>query len=213
MNSDKNVTRKAPKQQRARMTVRALEQAFVRVLMLHGDFQKIRVREVVELAGVGIGTFYDYFSNLQALAASAMHTRRDALIKALRLTMERHAKSPMTELIDAMLDDGVEAALQQPKEWAALLVIERQVDDLLGFQAFHQGLQQTWAEALQMRCHDASTPQIAAMAAMVHAITYGWCAQEILVFRGERTRLASRQELGLAVHGYLRAILGGSHPG
>jgi AcrR family transcriptional regulator len=69
MNFDKNVKRKAPRQQRARMTVRALEQAFVRVLMLHGDFQKIRVREVVELAGVGIGAFYGYFSNLQALAA------------------------------------------------------------------------------------------------------------------------------------------------
>lgn len=64
-----------------------------------------------------------------------------------------------------------------------------------------------------MRCNDASTPQIAAMAAMVHAITYGWCAQEILVFRGERSRLASRHELGLAVHGYLNAILGPSHPG
>lgn len=206
---DKNVPRKAPRQQRARMTVLALEQAFVRILMQHGDFQKIRVREVVELAGVGIGTFYDYFSNLQALAASAMRTRRDALIRDLRQTMVRHAQSPMVTLIDAMLDDGVNAALQQPKEWAALLVIERQVDDLRGFQAFHQGLQQTWVEALGRRCPNLSVPQIAAMAAMVHAITYGWCAQEILVFRGERTRQASRHELGLAVQAYLSAMLGG----
>lgn len=124
MNSDENVPRKTPRQQRGRMTVLALEQAFVRVLMLHGDFQKVRVREVVALAGVGIGTFYDYFPNLQALAASAMRTRRDALISALRKTMLRHADSAFGTLIDAMLDDGVEAALQQPKEWAALLVIE-----------------------------------------------------------------------------------------
>jgi len=212
MNSDENVPRKRPRQQRARMTVLALEEAFVRVLMLHGNFQKVRVREVVALAGVGIGTFYDYFPNLQALAASAMRTQRDALVSALRQTMLRHAGSAMSTLIDAMLDDGVEAALQKPKEWAALLVIERQVDDLRGFQAFHQGLQETWADALRSRCPETSLSQIAAMAAMVHAITYGWCAQEILVFRGERTRLASRQELGLAVKGYLNAILGASHP-
>lgn len=212
MNFDQNFPRKIPRQQRGWMTVLALEQAFVRVLMRHGDFQKVRVREVVALAGVGIGTFYDYFPNLQALAASAMRTRRDALISTLRKTMLRHADSAFGTLIDAMLDDGVEAALQQPKEWAALLVIERQVDDLRGFQAFHQGLQQTWVDAFRSHCPDASSQQIAAMAAMVHAITYGWCAQEILVFRGERTRLASRQELGLAVHGYLNTVLSASRP-
>lgn len=86
------------------------------------------------------------------------------------------------------------------------------MDDLRGFQAFHQGLQQTWVDAFRSHCLDASSQQIAAMAAMVHAITYGWCAQEILVFRGERTRLASRQELGLAVHGYLNTVLSASRP-
>jgi AcrR family transcriptional regulator len=208
MDFDDNLKRKSPRQQRAKMTVLALEQAFVRVLMLHGDFQKIRVREVVELAGVGIGTFYDYFRNLQDLAASAMRTRRDQLIDALRQTILEQAQAPLPTLIDAMLDDGVDAALKQPKEWAALLLIERQVDDLRGFQAFHQGLQQTWAEALTRRCPHLSAQQIGAMAAMVHAITYGWCAQEILVFRGERTRQASRHELGLAVQAYLSAMLG-----
>ena len=46
------------------------------------------------------------------------------------------------------------------------------------------------------------------ISAMVHAITYGWCTQEILVFRGDRTRQASRQELGFAVHGYLETMWG-----
>lgn len=189
------------------MTVLALEQAFVRVLMRHGDFQKIRVREVVELAGVGIGTFYDYFPNLQMLAASATRTRRDMLISSLRQTMVRHADSSLFTLIDAMLDECVQTALQQPKEWAALLVIERQVDDLQGFQDFHLGIQQTWADAFRSHCPSAYSLKITAMSAMVHAITYGWCVQEILVFRGDRTRQASRHELGLAVHGYLNVML------
>jgi hypothetical protein len=55
-------------------------------------------------------------------------------------------------------------------------------------------------------------PQIKTMSAMVHAITYGWCTQEILVFRGDRTRQASRQELGAAVHGYLNSVRAQSQP-
>lgn len=207
MNFDKKSPRRTPSQQRSLMTVLALEQSFVRVLMRHGDFQKIRVREVVELAGVGIGTFYDYFPNLQMLAASATRTRRDMLISSLRQTMVRHADSSLFTLIDAMLDECVQTALQQPKEWAALLVIERQVDDLQGFQDFHLGIQQTWADAFRSHCPSAHSLKITAMSAMVHAITYGWCVQEILVFRGDRTRQASRHELGLAVHGYLNVIL------
>jgi AcrR family transcriptional regulator len=203
MKFDLNMPRKAPRQQRGWMTVQSLEQAFVRVLMLTGDFQKVRVREVVDVAGVGIGTFYDYFPNLQVLAASAMRSRRDDLIKTLRQTMVRHADASLTTLIDAMLDDCVEMALREPKEWAALLMIERQVEDLRGFQAFHIGIQQTWVDAFESHGPAVPVTEIKTMSAMVHAITYGWCTQEILVFRGDRTRQASRQELGAAVHGYL----------
>jgi AcrR family transcriptional regulator len=206
VNFDQNAPRKIPRQQRGLMSVLSLEQAFVRVLMLTGDFQKVRVRDVVDVAGVGIGTFYDYFPNLQVLAASAMRARRDSLIKTLRQTMIRHANASLSTLIDAMLDDCVEMALQQPKEWAALMMIERQVEDLRGFQAFHVGIQQTWVDAFESHGPALPLPQIKTMSAMVHAITYGWCTQEILVFRGDRTRQASRQELGSAVHGYLETM-------
>jgi AcrR family transcriptional regulator len=212
MKFDLNLPRKAPRQQRGLMTVLSLEQAFVRVLMLTGDFQKVRVREVVDVAGVGIGTFYDYFPNLQVLAATAMRTRRDKLIRTLRETMLRHADASLSTLIDAMLDDCVEMALQKPKEWAALLMIERQVGDLRDFQAFHLGLQQTWIAAFESHGPELPLPQIKTLSAMVHAITYGWCTQEILVFRGDRTRQASRQELGSAVHGYLSTVRTPSTP-
>ena len=204
--------RKRPVQQRSKITIGALQEAFVRVLMLTGDFQKVRVREVVDVAGVGIGTFYDYFPNLQVLAASAMRARKDSLIRTLRQTMAVHAGASLSTLIDAMLDDCVEMALQQPKEWAALLMIERQVEDLPGFQAFHVGLQQAWFEAFKSHGPAVPLPQIKTLSAMVHAITYGWCTQEILVFRGDRTRQASRQELGSAVHGYLDTVRAQSQP-
>lgn len=141
-----------------------------------------------------------------------MRTRRDSLIRTLRQTKVRHAAASLSTLIDAMLDDCVEMALQQPKEWAALMMIERQVENLRGFQAFHVGIQQTWVDAFESHGPAMPLPQIKTMSAMVHAITYGWCTQEILVFRGDRTRQASRQALGSAVHGYLNTVRSQSQP-
>lgn len=61
--------RKRPVQQRSKITIGALQEAFVRVLIDRG-YEKMTIREVTAVAGVGIGSFYDYAPNLRALAAS-----------------------------------------------------------------------------------------------------------------------------------------------
>jgi AcrR family transcriptional regulator len=58
--------RRRPMQSRAYASSQALQEAFVRVLIEEG-FEKTTVREVTAVAGVGIGTFYDYFGNMDAL--------------------------------------------------------------------------------------------------------------------------------------------------
>ena len=131
------------------MTVRALQEAFVRVLMEQACFEQVRVRAVVEVAGVGIGTFYDYFSNLQALAASAIGQRSQQMSVRLRQTIERHHGEPWMDMINALLDDQIDVVLKNPKEIAGLLLIERQVFDLGSHQLFHRAFKNTWQEALQ----------------------------------------------------------------
>lgn len=206
MAKNESLTRKNPKQSRSQVTVLSLQEAFVRVLIEQGGLDKVRVREVVEVAGVGIGTFYDYFSNLQALAASAFRHRSESLTLRLRDTMERHRAGPWTDMVHALLDDHIDVVLKNPKEIAGLLLIERQVFDLVSHQAFHRNFKDNWRDALLFK--GMTDPLLLeTTAAMLHAITYGWCAQEILVFRGERDRQQSRQALGLAVIGYLQAVL------
>ncbi|MFM7699115.1 MAG: TetR/AcrR family transcriptional regulator, partial [Limnohabitans sp.] len=48
--------RKKPSQSRSQLTLHALQDAFVRVLIDRG-YEKMTIREVVSVAGVGIGTF------------------------------------------------------------------------------------------------------------------------------------------------------------
>lgn len=203
-----SLTRKKPQQSRSQLTVQALQEAFVRVLVEQGGLDKVRIREVVDVAGVGIGTFYDYFSNLQALAASALAHRSETLSLRLKCTMERYRAGPWSVMVHALLDDHIDVVLENPKEIASLLLIERQVFDLDSHQAFHRAFKNNWLDAL--RSVSMNDPALLeTTAAMLHAITYGWCAQEILVFRGERDRQQSRQALGQAVIGYLEAVLPG----
>ena len=62
-----NVRRK-PRQSRARITQEALMESFVRLLHAH-PANKIIIREITDLAGVSLGTFYDYFSKKEDLIA------------------------------------------------------------------------------------------------------------------------------------------------
>src|SRR5258708_29766339 len=60
--------RRRPVQSRAYASSQALQEAFVRVLIEDG-FEKTTVREVTAVARGGIGAFYDYFGDMDALAA------------------------------------------------------------------------------------------------------------------------------------------------
>lgn len=206
MAQNESLARKKPQQSRSQVTVLALQDAFVRVLIEQGGLDKVRVRTVVGVAGVGIGTFYDYFPNLQALAASTLVQRSEQLSARLRATTVRFQARPWTEMVHALLDDQIDVILKNPKEIAGLLMIERQVFDLASHQAFHRAFKNNWQDALKLVGVD-DPQRLDTMAAMLHAITYGWCAQEILVFRGERDRQQSRDVLGLAVIGYLKTAL------
>ena len=104
--------RKKPVQSCAQVTLGALQEAFVRVLIERG-FEKMTIREVVSVAGVGVGTFYDYVPNLRALV--------------LRPTLTLHAGKPVDKMVAALLQALVQSGLSRPKEWTALLLLERQL--------------------------------------------------------------------------------------
>jgi len=64
--------RRKPQQSRARMTQAALLESFVRLLDTQ-DYPDITIRDITELAGVGLGTFYEYFGDKDELAALCIH--------------------------------------------------------------------------------------------------------------------------------------------
>ena len=99
--------RKSASQERSRSTVDALLEATARVLVKEG-YDRASTNRIAEVAGVSIGSLYQYFPNKEALVAAVIdrHTEqvsqvtRNALVKAAALPIEAAAREFVSVAID-----------------------------------------------------------------------------------------------------------------
>ena len=99
--------RRQPQQLRARQTVDAILEAVIRILKREGS-GAVTTNRIAEVAGVSIGSVYQYFPDKRAIFA-ALHQRHieqidraieTALIQNASVTLERLTRA----LVDAMID-------------------------------------------------------------------------------------------------------------
>jgi AcrR family transcriptional regulator len=103
--------RKQPRQARARHTVEAIIEASARILeeQGHGGFT---TNAVAELAGVSIGTLYQYFPDKDALLGALIARETTLLVE------EAEAASRMTaghEALDALVEAAVRHQVRRPR--------------------------------------------------------------------------------------------------
>ncbi len=100
--------RKPASQERSRLTVDALLEATARVLMKEG-YDRASTNKIAAVAGVSIGSLYQYFPSKEALVAAVidrhmhemMQVVRDALIKVATRPIEVAARELVSVMIDA----------------------------------------------------------------------------------------------------------------
>lgn len=120
--------RRKPTQARARATVDAILQGAAQVLVDRG-FDGASTNRIAEVAGVSVGTLYQYFPN------------KEAVVVAL---IERHCDQQIA-LLQAMVGDMVAAPLPSAvRTYVAALIAshdrDRDVHDAIFRQAMHLGL-------------------------------------------------------------------------
>src|SRR4029077_14043649 len=98
--------RKQPVQTRSRATVDAILQATVQVLLRPG-LGSLTTTRVANVAGVSVGTLYQYFPNLEALLAAVI-TRylkaiRDAALAGLERSRGLEPDAAMREMLESLL--------------------------------------------------------------------------------------------------------------
>ena len=195
--------RRRPRQPRAQASAQALQDAFVRVLRERG-WEKTTIREVAAVAGVGVGTFYDYFGNMRALAAVCIHARVLALAAAGHAAIDAARGQPLAQVVDALLDSQVDGTLNAAADWAALFLVERQVSGVQAFRKHYEAHVAMWQAALLAA---ADVPADAPGAArMLHAMCYGWVSQSLLALGPQVDAQGLRGRLRQAVQAYVGTL-------
>lgn len=113
-----NVMRKQPQQARSRATVDAIIEAGAQVLG-RGGWNGFNTNRIANVAGVSIGTVYQYFSNKLALVEAIRQRHFEQVVAVVRLATNE-AKSS-TERVDALVGGLIEVHGASPALHRALL--------------------------------------------------------------------------------------------
>lgn len=95
--------RKTPVQSRSRVTVDAIFEATIQVLLRDG-MSALTTTRVAERAGVSVGTMYQYFPNKQALVYALNERYLDALAGRIEATCNRMQGTSLDEMVEALID-------------------------------------------------------------------------------------------------------------
>lgn len=187
--------RKQPRQARSQVTVEAIFDATIQVLLAEG-LPRVTTIRVAERAGVSVGTLYQYYPNKQALLLDVLqrHLRRigDSLEEAARLV---HGV-PLATMVPAVIDAFVRAKTEHVDESRSLYGIATQLDSREILRAAEKRGRATLATMLatatDARFNDIDTIAYVFFAAMVGPTRHmldGGAPQKIL--RGLRAHLQS----------------------
>jgi AcrR family transcriptional regulator len=125
--SASTASRRIPHQRRARLTVAAILDAAVRILKRDG-VAAITTNRVAEVAGVSIGSVYQYFPNKRAIFI-ALHRRHvEDIDRRIERTLSALAAAPLAALLAALVETMVEAHRVDPE-----------LHELLSTQVPHRG--------------------------------------------------------------------------
>jgi AcrR family transcriptional regulator len=189
--------RKAPLQQRSRNTVAILVEAGARTLVHHG-WQRFTTNRVAEIAGVSIGSLYQYFPDKLALVEAIRQRHLHEVLEVL---------TPCSTHADAWIApwvDGIIATHAKNQTLHRILLDEAPLAARCATDAFemeyqrrYQALVTSSAHARQRPCHTLAGQSLAsAVEDLVHSAAR----------RNELEHPPLRIELSNLVHTYLQAL-------
>jgi len=114
--------RKTPVQARSTVTVEAIAEATVQVL-LHSGPERLTTTRVAERAGVSVGTLYQYYPNKQSLLFAVLQAHLDKVGAALEEVCRVARNQPLGEMVQRVVEAFVDAKMERPDISVALYQI------------------------------------------------------------------------------------------
>jgi AcrR family transcriptional regulator len=148
--------RKQPRQARARATVQAILDATAQVLVSDG-LDRASTNRIAHVAGVSIGSLYQYYPNKQALIAAVVDRYAEEEVALLGESIVSLADLPIRSLVPAFLTRMLDAHERDP---ALLRVILQQamhlgIERMVGLEAQAHALLAGW---IQSRADEVDVP-------------------------------------------------------
>ena len=202
-NSEVQVRRK-PRQSRAKLTQEALQESFVRLLH-ERSATEITIREITDLAGVGLGTFYEYFAKKEDLLALTIHLQVKQHAERLKSYAQQQLELSTVVEINRYIATIIQFQLQQIQAqqwlWAQTFLLEQQVSHIETYQKSYSMMLQMWQQIFAPVIHNAE--QQLRLALNLHRISYGFISQSLLINPHFQDWDALHTDISLAIQPFL----------
>ena len=106
--------RKIASQERSRATVDALVEATARILVKEG-FDKASTNRIAEVAGVSVGSLYQYYPGKEALVAAVIDRHNQEIMRVVRGALGEVASQPVEKAVRRLVTVAIEAHRIDPK--------------------------------------------------------------------------------------------------
>ena len=199
--------RKTPVQERAAVTVEAISEATIQVLLTHGS-DRLTTTRVAERAGVAVGTLYQYFPNKQSLLFAVLKAHLKVVSDRVEAACERAKHEPLSEMIRQMVEAYVGVKMERSDISVALYQIAPDVGGPALMKRVLQRLRKAVEAMLETAPDMTSPPDKFAVEMMLAAISG---AMRSVLEAGASPALMrrTREQLVLLCQSYLTAATGG----
>ena len=195
--------RKTPIQARSTVTVEAISEETIQVLLSHG-VERLTTTRVAERAGVSVGTLYQYYPNKQSLLFAVLEHHMNNVATRVEAACESACYKPLAEMIKEMVEAFVDAKMERADVSAALYRVAADVGGPALIKRISQRSRKAIAATLQTALDAKSPPDKFAIDIMLAAMAG---AMRSLLEAGPTsdTVRKSREQLVLLCQSYMAA--------
>jgi AcrR family transcriptional regulator len=162
--------RKTPVQPRATVTVGAISEATIQVLLKQG-VNRLTTTRVAERAGVSVGTLYQYYPNKQSLLFAVLADHLDHVAAAVEAACEEARHEPLADMIKAVVEAYLNTKMERSDLSLALYQIAADVGGPALVKRVGQRSRKALGAMLQTASDIASPPDTFAVEMMFAAMT------------------------------------------
>ena len=148
--------RKTPLQARSTITVEAISEATIQVLLSHGA-DRLTTTRVAQRAGVSVGTLYQYYPNKQSLLFAVLENHLTNVMAKVEAACESACRKPLVEMIREMVEAFVDAKMDRADISVALYQVAADVGGPALIERINQRSRKT-VEAMLETASDIKSP-------------------------------------------------------